>query len=244
MTKFSIITPAYVYNKWRLGLLLRAVNSVQAQTFRDFEHIVIDDGSLVKPDLKADKLKILRQEHLERLIAINKGFKEAKGEWIVCLDSDDELVSYYLEVCNKMIEKYPEYKVFNFGSIHISVDYKARPRDAFKPKKLEKGHEIFGGGNIVNGTFIFKRECLDKVGMFPETSSPWDFSAMAQKEFPELKEMFMVDHVNEPKKIVKELGNPWGNDYYLFYKLTREYYSMPIDAHLYVVYPSRKEHKL
>jgi hypothetical protein len=56
-------------------------------------------------------------------------------------------------------------------------------------------------------------------------------------EFPGMRKFFFVDHDNEPDKIIKELGNPWGNDYYLFYKYTRKYHSMPIDEHLLIVHP-------
>jgi len=226
-------------------MLVRAVESVQKQTYQNFEHIIIDDGSVVPFNFKGyDRVKILHQPHLERIRAYNLAFEKAEGEWICMLDSDDEWASYYLEACNQMMVQHPKAKVFNFGSIHISLDYKATPRGTFKPEKKGKGHVNFGGGNIVNGTYIFKRECLKKTGVFPDTSSPWDMSTMAQEKYPELRENFMVDHVNEPEKIVKELGNPWGNDFLLFYMLTREYHSVPYDCNLYIVHPSRKEHKL
>ena len=83
------------------------------------------------------------------------------------MDSDDEMVSYYLEACDAMIAKYPNYKLFNFGSIHITGDYKAPPRGPFQPKKLEVGHEVFGGGTIVNGTFIFHRDIYKETGGVP-----------------------------------------------------------------------------
>jgi len=245
--RFSVITPVNAsgeFTQWRIETLHRAVRSVQAQSFEDWEHIIIDDGSPTAIEGKWPKTKIIRQEHLERIIAYNKGFKEAKGEWICLLDSDDEYISYYLEACDAMIKKYPKQSVFNFGSIHIYMNYRGMMRDPFEPKKEKVGHEVFGPGRIVNGTFIFKRKCLDKVGMFPEKWNPWDFSTHAQKEFPEIKPLFTVKLPDHPKGYPRELGNPWGNDFYLFYKLTRKYHSMPIKAHLYIVHPSRKDHKL
>ena len=68
--------------------------------------------------------------------------------------------------------------------------------------------------------------------------TPYDFSAAAQMEFPEIRPFFMVNVDSEPNKIIKELGNPWGNDYYLFYKYTRKYHSKPIEQeYLYIVHP-------
>jgi hypothetical protein len=191
--------------------------------------------------------------------------KEAQGEWFVFLDSDDELVSYYLEACDAMMVKFPESKMFNFGSIHITGDYKAQARGPFQPAKLDVGHVVFGGGTIVNGTYIFHRSVFEDLGGYPETDihdidcteinypdkdgkmvrslsmcSPWDFSAYYQVKYPEIRPFFT--HDAEPKKVIKELGNPWGNDYALFYQYTRKYHSEPIDAHLYIVHP--KAHSL
>ena len=68
-------------------------------------------------------------------------------------------------------------------------------------------------------------------------NTPYDFSAAAQIEFPELRQFFMVDHEAEPHKIIKELGNPWGQDYYLFFKYTRKYHSKAVRECLYIVNP-------
>ena len=108
-------------------------------------------------------------------------------------------------------------------------------------------------------SYVSIRSVYDKLGAFPPhrvqnidcselnyggprvlwMTSPYDFSAHAQLEFPEIRQYFMVNHVAEPHKIIKELGNPWGNDYYLFYKYTRKYHSKPIDEKwLYIVYPT------
>ena len=243
--KFSSIRPVYIYNEQRMADLDRCMTSVLNQTVHNFEHIIINDGSPIEMVVDdPPHITYLQQDHLERLYAFNKGFEKATGDWICLLDSDDEYMSYYLEVCEKAIEAYPDKKMFNFGSIHISQDYKARVRDSFKPEMLEVGHEIFGGGNIVNGTYIFHKSVLKELGGFPNTASPWDFSVMAQDEFPELKPLFTVDHPDHPEGVPKELGNPWGQDFYLFYKYTRKYHSVPFDAHIYVVHPSRIEHKL
>ena len=89
--KFTIITPCYSYNDWRYQMLLRAINSIENQTFKDYEHILVNDGSIHWPaNPKAEKLKILNQDHQERIIAYNHAFEKAKGEWIALLDSDDE----------------------------------------------------------------------------------------------------------------------------------------------------------
>lgn len=263
--KYSILTPCFVGTEQRLNQLYRAIDSVKRQFVKDYEHIIINDGSVLDAKITKTQIKLVQQPHLERIVAYYNGMKKAKGDWFVFCDSDDELTSYYLEACDAMMEKFPEAKMFNFGSIHITGDYKALPRNAFRPAKLEVGHEVFGGGTIVNGTYIFHRSVYEDLGGYPEPevhnvdcteinypnaegnmirslgmSSPWDFSAYYQIKYPEIRQFFT--HDAEPQKAIRELGNPWGNDYALFYQYTRKYHSEPIDAHLYIVHP--KSHSL
>ncbi len=248
---FSILTPVNVHSQERLAQLLRAIDSVKNQTYsvegsQDglWEHVVVDDGSPVPFDLPGHPwLKRINQDHLERLIGLNKAFEASTKEWFVFLDSDDMLSPYYLEACAAMINKYPEYKVFNFGCLYFHPTYMMSMRAPFQPPVLEKGHEIFGGGNIVNGTFIFHRECWEKLGGFPNVTNPWDFSAEAQKEFPELVPYFTIRNEDNPNGVVHELGNPMGQDFYMFYKLTRQYHSKPVDVYLYMVF-NKGKHEL
>lgn len=263
MPKFSIITPVHVWNEHRQRQFSRCVNSVQSQSVGDAEHIVIDDGSTLplKYKIGLTPVSVKKMAHLERINAYNFGLKEAKGEWILFLDSDDELFSFSLETVSQMIKKNPDYKMFNFSSLHVGQDYSTKIRDSFKPKELEVGHEVFGGGNIVNGTFMFHRSVYEELGGYPPEvikdidcsslnyggvrdlymTSPWDFSAAFQLEFPEQQQFFHVTHPDHPKNVVREIGNPWGNDHYLFYKYTRKFYSKPYDIPLIIIHHEGKE---
>ena len=179
------------------------------------------------------------------------------------LDSDDELPPNALEIWNKHIKSRLGYKMFNCGAEYHHNDGQITRREPFKLKWMGKkyGHEQFGGGNIVNGTFIFHKSVYEKLGGFPPKvvenvdcteinypmggqmvrplymTSPFDFSAYYLVKYPEIRKYFMVDFENEPDKIIKELGNPWGQDMILFYQYTRKYHSKPIDEYLYIVHP-------
>ena len=96
----SVIIP--VYNRERL--VLRALASVFADDGKDFEIIVVDDGSA---DGTADRVANVHDTRLQlvrlaqnggRCPARNRGAALAKGEWLVFLDSDDELVPGGLDV--------------------------------------------------------------------------------------------------------------------------------------------------
>lgn len=265
MPKFSVITPVYLDTQDRVEQFLVCIQSVKNQTFKDFEWVVIDDGS-IQPFLwdnllNGFTLNLVHKNNENRIIAYNTAFQIAKGDWWIFLDSDDELAPNCLEILNEAIRKNPKSKMFNFGCIYKYKDTTETKRKPFEPEWLGRkyGHEQFGGGNVVNGTFVFHRSVYEKLGGFPPAvienidcsainygtvqprnlymTSPYDVAAWFLMTFPEQRRYFMVDHEAEPDKIIKEIGNPWGNDHMIYYKFTRKYHSKPINEYLYIVHP-------
>ncbi len=90
MPLVSVIIPTYN----RAAVLKRAIRSVLDQTFRDFELIVVDDGSTDStPELLArfdGKLRPIFQENRGAAAARNTGIRHSTGELVAFLDSDDE----------------------------------------------------------------------------------------------------------------------------------------------------------
>ena len=115
---FSVIIPTYN----RAQSIVEAVESVQTQTFKDFELLVIDDGStdntveLLKPIVKRDsRFKYIYQENAERSAARNHGIKLSKGAYICFLDSDDVYLPEHLEKFHRTIANH-DYPVAYFLS--------------------------------------------------------------------------------------------------------------------------------
>jgi glycosyltransferase involved in cell wall biosynthesis len=97
---FSIITPTY--NRERF--LGPCIESVQAQSYQNYEHIIVDDGSvdgteqLVQSYQKTDpRIIYIKQENQGRSTARNVGIDAAKGSYVCFLDSDDLYVENHLE---------------------------------------------------------------------------------------------------------------------------------------------------
>lgn len=261
MKRFSIISSVHIATEEDYKELLRAVESVKNQTFKgDYEHIIVNDGSTYPVHIpKYKHIKVINITHSQRYTAYNKGFKEARGEIFSVLDHDDEYDPTYLEKVDKWFKKYPE-KMFNFGCAYVHKDGGIAYREPFEPAKKRVGHEVFGGGNIVNGTYVWHRTVYEKLGAFPppvvkdidcteinyskgkrdlSMYSPYDFSAYYQMKYPEIRQFFMINVESEPNKIIKELGNPFGQDYALFYQYTRKYHSRPMKGeYLYLVHPT------
>ena len=98
--KISVIIP--VYNSE--NTLERCVGSILAQTFTDFEVILVDDGSTDESGTICDifkkndsRVKVVRQQNLGVSAARNRGLDMASGEWIAFVDADDWVKPDYLE---------------------------------------------------------------------------------------------------------------------------------------------------
>jgi len=93
MSEVSVIIPAYNCGPY----ILDCVNSVLKQTFNDYEMIIIDDGSadntkeLLGPFLNNKKIDYIYQDNRGLPGARNAGIRRANGNYILCLDADDEL---------------------------------------------------------------------------------------------------------------------------------------------------------
>ena len=228
---FSII----IVTHNRPDKVARGVNAALTQTYANFEVIVIDDGSQERLGEKStfEEIRKLQRPHVpltyvrqvrqQRLIARNAGMRLARHDWILLVDDDDEILPTYLEDFNKAINENPDHLVFassvQFYKIINGVDTKLRVLKA--PKLADKAPwPHFRSGCITMGQFIFKKECLNKTGYFPHTHLYGDFAIDAGIPgygwLPPQPPRF-------PKKRVQVLGNPFGDDFYIFYKLTRHY---------------------
>lgn len=100
--RVTVITP--VYN--RKNLLKRAIQSIENQVYRDFEYIIVDDGSqenmddLVFEFMNTTDIPVLyiKKENGGVHTARNEGCRHARGELMVNLDGDDELVDVALQI--------------------------------------------------------------------------------------------------------------------------------------------------
>jgi len=103
----SIILPAYN----RRHVIKRAIDSVVAQTFQDWELIVVDDGST---DGTAEviecadaRIRLIPQSNRGAAAARNNGISHARGQFIAFLDSDDEWLPHFLKLTHEHLTRNP-----------------------------------------------------------------------------------------------------------------------------------------
>jgi glycosyltransferase involved in cell wall biosynthesis len=266
MPKFSIIIPVYSaldpgvtnaeHRHWRAKQVQRAIKSVINQQFPDWELILVNDGCtdntpeiLAKFAAADSRIKVIDQPNQNRAIARNNGMDHATGEWICWLDCDDEYTTHYLRELDQATKDFPEYNIFNFGSIIYWPDHHTSIRPVFTPKVEGEGHEWFRSGHIGTGSFIFKRQLWagnpDKYRI-PDEVNPYQFAASSRFDMrfgasePDIENPTgaFTDGIHRHGT---SLGNPWGDDMLQFYKLTRDNHSKPLDVLLYIQYPRAHE---
>lgn len=104
----SVIIPTFN----RSYILGKAIDSILDQTYKNWELIIVDDGSsdnteeLVK-SYKTTQIRYFKKKHAGPCAARNYGIVKAKGKWITYVDSDDILLSRCLEVMVENMESRP-----------------------------------------------------------------------------------------------------------------------------------------
>ena len=109
MPKVSVIIPIYNVEEY----LPACLDSVSKQTFRDFELVLVDDGSPDSCGAMCDayaaehaNTKVLHQQNMGLSEARNQGVKIATGEYVTFIDSDDYVTPDYIEYLVYLCEKY------------------------------------------------------------------------------------------------------------------------------------------
>jgi glycosyltransferase involved in cell wall biosynthesis len=171
MPNVSVVIPTYN----SAHLLDDALQSVLEQTYKDFEIIVVDDGStdntaevISKYD---DKLRYFRVDNGGPAKARNYGISKSTGKYIAFLDADDKWLPTKLEKQMNMFEQNPEFgMVFTENSL---FDARGIYKNSLGKDRLLKGNNlaqnIFLYSNIGTPTVMVRKDVFDAIGLFEES---------------------------------------------------------------------------
>lgn len=116
--RFSVIIP--LYNK--ANYVAKAIESVFAQTYADYELVIMDDGSSDNSFAVASKAiegrsncQIHRQSNAGVSMARNNAVARSKGDYLCFLDADDWWASTFLEEMDRLIDQFPEAGIYGTG---------------------------------------------------------------------------------------------------------------------------------
>jgi glycosyltransferase involved in cell wall biosynthesis len=174
MWKISVLLPCYNGTRW----ISRAVESILAQTYEDFELVIIDDGStdnskeMVALFLSDKRVRYIYQENRGFSAAVNKGIKESKGDLIGFIGQDDLWLPNKLESQVEYLSNHKDVDLVH--SNYFSIDPRGRiigkrnveMQNVSSKRKLIE--ELFLGNFIGFETVLVKRKCFERVGFFDE----------------------------------------------------------------------------
>ena len=171
----SVIIP--LYNK-EAGIAT-VLRSVLAQTYQDFEIVIVDDGCTdgsvaVVETFDDPRIRLIRQQNAGVSAARNKGIAEAKGEYVSFLDADDEWMPEFLEEIRTLQQEYPECKAQATNYVFNSNETKSPTilhKIPFKGKRgvLSNYFEVASCSHppVCSICVCIERKLLQEIGGFP-----------------------------------------------------------------------------
>ena len=161
----SVVIP--LYNKE--SSIAQSLKSVLSQEYDDFEVVIVDDGSTdgsggVVEAINDPRIRLIKQENGGPSKARNTGMKNAKGEWILFLDADDELEPGALEYFAKNINKHFDTS-FIFAPFYSSRCGSKTLAFKYQEGTVENPYKEHFFGRILprTGAFVCKRNlCMEE----------------------------------------------------------------------------------
>jgi len=173
MSMISVVIPTYN----REGLILRALDSVLAQSFRDFDVWIIDDGGndgtgeLVRARAAENPGTDIRYVHTPNrgvAAARNHGIRQSGGDWIALLDSDDEWVPEKLEKQMACLKSNQEAFLIYSDEIWIRRGVRVNPPKSYRKFGGEVFEKCLPVCMIGPSTALFKRNLFEETRGFDE----------------------------------------------------------------------------
>ena len=164
--RVSVIIPTYNHQDY----VLQTLDSVFAQTFRDYEIIVVNDGSpddsaqRLEPLAQAGKISYIEQPNAGQAAARNRGLAQARGEFIAFLDDDDLWPTDKLQWQVEALDNNPD--AVGVGGSLQQTDEKAKPiGSAVLHERPMTFENLFSGCHFYSPGQCLIRSCrLDEIG--------------------------------------------------------------------------------
>jgi len=210
----SVIIPTYNRSAWLKG----AIDSVLAQTFSDFELLVVDDGST--DDTRqlvagyGDRVGYIHQPNRGPSAARNLGIKNARAEWICFLDSDDRWLKRKLQTQVELVTKNPDVKVCYTDEIWIRNGVRVNPKKIHRKYSGWIYQRCLPLCIISPSSVMVHRQVFEKVGLFDEqlpVCEDYDLWLRISSQYPItfIPKPLIIKNGGHPDQLSRKL---WGMD--------------------------------
>lgn len=161
--KVSVVLPTYNHIQY----LPQALNSLLAQTFGDFELIIVNDGSTDQTaaflaQINYPKIKVITQENKGLPAALNRGFEDAKGAYWTWTSADNIVAPTWLEELVKALDESPEDVGYALGPYAI-INENNQILGIQKGQCFETQHWLRTAGNA---SFLYRADVAKKAGVY------------------------------------------------------------------------------
>lgn len=169
-SKVTVLMSVYNGEKY----LQEAIDSILGQTFKDFEFLIINDGSTDKTgeileSYNDPRIKIIdNKKNIGLTKSLNKGLRLARGEYIARQDADDISCDNRLEKQIKFLNENLDIAIVgtNYFRINEKGDIIQEIKRQEKDKDIKK--YLLNGNQLGHGTIMFRKSCIEKVGFYRE----------------------------------------------------------------------------
>lgn len=193
----SIIVPTYNRGKFIVDM----IESVNSQTYKDWELIIIDDGStdgtesIVKPYV-CDKIKYQKLEHKGRSFARNYGLELANGSFIAYLDSDDLFLPSKLETQVNWLLEHPTTAMVYTSAIIFNDNTEEEIGCFFASASghIYEAVSMYIPVTITLPSVMIRKEIQDEIGGFDENLDRFEDTDMWRR----VSKKFIIDAIAEP----------------------------------------------
>jgi glycosyltransferase involved in cell wall biosynthesis len=164
MPKVSVIIPCFNLGKY----IHEAIDSILAQTFQDFEIIVVNDGStdaetnLILERLDKSRAKVIKTDNQGLSRARNNGIAQASGYYILPLDADDRIDSTYLEKAVKILDQNK-----NVGIVYCQAEFFGEENFKWDLPAYQLSKILID--NLIFASAFFRKEDWQAVGGYKPT---------------------------------------------------------------------------
>ena len=169
--KISVVMSVYNDEKH----LEESIKSVLNQTFRNFEFIIINDGStdgtvkiLEKVKKQDTRIKVIHQKNVGLTKSLNKGVKLAQGKYIARIDADDIAMPERLEKQLKFMES--NLLLGAIGCWYYLIDKEGKILKKCKPptENLKIKKALLNSAPLIHPALMIKKEVLEKINFYDE----------------------------------------------------------------------------
>lgn len=173
--QITIVIP--LFNKQQY--IARAVRSVLSQTVKNYEVIIVDDGStdasaMIVSNIHDPSIRLLRQNNQGASAARNAGIKEARSALIAFLDADDEWAPDHLETLLSLSRRFPSAGAYATAYSHVFREKHAclanfaaipfAPWEDYIPDYFKSA--VYGDPPVCSSSVAVPKKVFEVIGMF------------------------------------------------------------------------------